>query len=66
MQALTSHIASNHENNDKIHEGRPMPTRFFWKTPNPIKPPDQMEEIKNMIKTMMKEIGDLKAKVHGQ
>ena len=64
-EALSSHIAPDHENSDKPKKDRPMLKSFFWKTPNPIKPPNQMEEIKNMIQNMTKEIGDLKAKVQG-
>ena len=65
-RSISLELAPNHEKNYKPKEDRPIPTQFFWKTPNPTKPPDQMEEIKNMMQTMMKEIVDLKAKVHGQ
>ena len=64
-EALPSDIARHNDTNNPKEDSL-IPEKFFWKTQNPTKPPDQMEEIKNVMHTMMKEIGELKSKIHGQ
>ena len=56
-----------HHVSPKISKPPKNPTQHnFWETQSTMKPPEPMEEIKNMIQIMMQDISQLKQKVNMQ